>query len=326
VIQTREATDRLAPVKVLQLTECPACGGSDFRAFDLGNESILRRCTHCCTVSALDYADPDDVYVDGYMFGEAPGAFGPPDVRNPVFHQYLMRVARRRMELIERATQLRRASLLDVGSGTGEVLLAARERGWTTQGVEPERTGAETARERGLDVETALLEESGLPEHSYDVVSAFHVLEHVPDARAFLRTLRRWAKPNGFVTIEVPNFNSVQRRRLGARWPHLRPREHLTHFTPDTLKRTFAAAGLEPVLARSPVYVGPPQTLDHALYDLSRHGMFRRIMEPLSPRRRTNGDTARYPGRTGWGLLHAMEAFHDRAGAGAVAFCVGRVT
>ena len=146
------------------------------------------------------------------------------------------------------------------------------------------------------------LEESGLPERSYDVVSAFHVLEHIPDSRAFLRTMARWARPGGFVAIEVPNFASVQRRRLREGWSGLRPHEHLVHFTPATLRRTFRAAGIEPVLVRSPAYVGPPQSLDQALWDLVRPpggcaGCWRRC----AASERATAAPTRYPTAAGLG-------------------------
>jgi SAM-dependent methyltransferase len=311
-------------MRVLELPTCPACGSAEFRAFDLGAGNHLRRCAACATVSAFDYVAPEDIYVDGYMFGEA-GAFGL-DVRAPEFQAYLRRVAHRRLELIEGATGRRAGSLLDVGSGTGEVLLSARERGWRVQGVEPERTAATMARDRGLPVTIASLEDSGLPERSFDVVSAFHVLEHLPDSRAFLRTLARWARPGGFVVIEVPNFASVQRRRLAQRWTGLRPREHLVHFTPETLKATFAAAGIAPVAVRSPAYVGPPQSLDQALWDLVRpSGRLRRLLAPLSPARLVAGSPVRYPGRLAWKTLGLVERLYDTAGAGTVVLCVGRV-
>lgn len=312
-------------MKILQVPLCPACGDTRLRTFDLGAGNLLHRCEQCDAVSALEYADPSEVYVDGYMFGEA-GDFGL-DVRHPRFQRYLIRVAHQRVGWIERATGIRNGSLLDVGSGTGEVLMVAREQGWRTQGVEPERTAATMARERGLDVVIAPLEQSGLPPRSFDVVSAFHVLEHMPDSRAFLRTLGQWARPGGFVTIEVPNFRGVQRRRLREQWSALRPREHLVHFTPDTLLRTLRSVGIEPVLVRSPVYIGPPQNLDHALNDLARpQGRFRRLVEPLSPIQTIDGERARYPTRAGWTVLKAMEMIYDRAGVGAVVFCVGRVT
>jgi SAM-dependent methyltransferase len=316
-----DSTDStLADVKILELPACPACGSSALRSFDLGGGRIMRRCGDCATVSATEYADPAEVYVDGYLFGQA-GDFGL-DVRHPLFQRYLARVAARRVRLIERATGLRRVSLLDVGSGTGEVLAAARDRGWRVHGVEPERTAAEMARSRGLEVTVSLLEESGLPERSYDVVSAFHVLEHLPDSRTFLHALRRWVRPGGFVVIEVPNWNSSQRRRLGTDWPFLRPLEHLVYFTPATLPRTMRAVGLDPVLVRSPGYVGPPQSLEHALGDLVRQGRFRRVVEPLSTFRSVDGRRERYPTRLGWAVLRATEAIYDKAGVGAVVFCV----
>jgi 2-polyprenyl-3-methyl-5-hydroxy-6-metoxy-1,4-benzoquinol methylase len=308
-------------MKILELAACPACGGSELQTFELGGGKLLRRCATCETVSAGAYADPAEVYVDGYMFGEA-GDFGL-DVRHPLFQRYLARVARRRIELIERGTGLKRGSLLDVGSGTGEVMMAARDRDWSVLGVEPERTAAEMARGRGLEVRISLLEESGLPERSYDVVSAFHVLEHIPDARSFLEGMCRWVRPGGFIVIEVPNWRSVQRRRLREDWPGLRPLEHLVHFTPATLERTMRSVGLDPVLARSPAYIGPPQSLEHALNDLVRHGRYRRLVERLSTVRSVDGRTARYPTRLGWSVLRATEAIYDKAGVGAVVFCVG---
>jgi 2-polyprenyl-3-methyl-5-hydroxy-6-metoxy-1,4-benzoquinol methylase len=310
-------------MRILELPACPACGSTTFRTFELGSGKRLRRCAACDLVSALDYADPADVYVDGYMFGEA-GDFGL-DVRHPLFQQYLLRVADRRITMLERATGIRRGRLLDVGSGTGEVMLAAKRRGWFTQGVEPERTGAEMARGRGLEVTVSLLDESGIPERSFDVVSAFHVLEHVPESQTFLRTLARWARPGGFITVEVPNWRSVQRRRMHERWPGLRPHEHISHFTPQTLRATMRACGIEPRFTRSPVYLGPPQSLGHALNDLVRHGRYRKLIEPLSVMRTVDGQQARYPTRLGWAVLRATEAIYDRAGVGSVVFCVGQV-
>jgi len=310
-------------MRLIQLSDCPVCGGGTFRTFDMGGSNLLRRCLSCETVSALNYADPAEVYVDGYMFGRA-GPFGL-DVRHPRFQRYLLRVADRRVSMIEQATQIRRGSLLDVGSGTGEVLLAARGRGWRTQGVEPERTAAAMAAGRGLDVVVAQLEDSQLPERSFDVVSAFHVLEHIPDSRAFLSTMARWARPGGFVAVEVPNWRSVQRRRLREGWSNLRPREHLVHFTPATLRGAFRAAGIEPVAVRSPSYLGHPQTLEQATWDLVRLGRYRRLLERFSSVQTVEGETARYPTRSGWAILRATEALYDRAGVGAVALCVGRV-
>src|SRR5438105_14533448 len=104
----------------LELSACPACGSDALDTFELGGHS-LHRCCACQLVSAPDYADPADVYVDGYMFGGA-GQFGLAfDVRHPSFQRYLQRVALRRIAMIERASGIRDGHLLDVGCGPGEV-------------------------------------------------------------------------------------------------------------------------------------------------------------------------------------------------------------
>lgn len=311
-------------MRILKLHACPACGGESFLFFDLGDENVLRRCQSCDTVSAREYADPDEVFVDGYLLGGA-GKFGI-DVRHPTFQAYLANVAQRRLSMIESATGLKSASLLDVGCGTGEVLAGARDRGWTVVGVEPEASGAGIASERGLEVHNSLLEDSGLPRSSYDVVSLFHVLEHVPDSLALLRSVKRWVRPGGFLAVEVPNFASVQRRRRGCHWRHLRPLEHLVHFEPATLAATLLKAGVEPLAVRSPEYLEPPSSMDDLLDTIGRENRFRRLMSIFSRVESREGETpVRYPTAAGWRILRAVEAVHDRAGAGSVVFSVSQV-
>jgi SAM-dependent methyltransferase len=306
--------------QTLELAQCPACGATRFEAVTLAGGATLRRCLGCDTVSAPEYADPAEVYVDGYLYGGT--EFGL-DVRNPRFQGYLLAVAHRRMAAIERASG-RKGTLLDVGCGTGEVMLAARERGWGTQGVEPLEDASALARDqRGLDVRTATLEESGLPERGYDVVSAFHVLEHMPDTRGFLRTLARWARPGGHVVVEVPNFDSAIRRYHGSNWSGLRPLEHLVHFTAATLEGAFRRAGLEPVDVATPSYVGPPQSFDNAIADLAKF-RWKRALAPLAPVRQIDGHAVRVPGRLGWRVLHAIEAIAAARRHGQVVLGIAR--
>ena len=307
-------------MKTHQLPTCPACGSNDCRTFDLGEGKLLKKCQRCETVSALEYAAPEEIYTDGYFFGESEWGVGF-DVRHPVFQEFLAGVANRRFDLIEGVTG-GPGSILDVGSGTGEVLLAGQKRGWSVQGVEPEQSGAQVALDRGVPVEVAMLEESGLPERSWDVVSAFHVLEHMTDSRSFIRMLARWAKPGGHVVIEVPNFGSVQRRRTRHGWVDLRPLQHIVHYTPATLERTLLAGGVEPELVRTPVYLGPPQDLDQAIGDLARGPRFRRLLEPLASKPNGGGPV---PNRAGWAILRTLEALYDRAGVGTVVFSISRV-
>src|SRR5690606_4572283 len=103
------------------------------------------------------YADPDAVYVDGYLSGGTDYGL---DIFDPVFQEFLDFAADRRLDRIEAVRSPGR--LVDVGCGSGEVLRAARRRGWEVAGAEPVEESARIARERGLDVRTAVLESSGL--------------------------------------------------------------------------------------------------------------------------------------------------------------------
>jgi 2-polyprenyl-3-methyl-5-hydroxy-6-metoxy-1,4-benzoquinol methylase len=310
-----------------ELLACPSCGATTTRRFELGDGHELLQCTSCEQVYATEYADPGEVYRSGYLRGEV-GDFGL-DLEHPLFQQYLEAVAARRCALMERVVGAggRAGSLLDVGCGAGEFLDVARSRGWTVAGLDPVPDAAARARElRGLPVATTTLEGYGSPERRFDVVSALHVLEHVPDVNAFLRALAAWVRPGGHVLIEVPNYASLARRRLLTNWAMLRPLEHLTHFTPDTLQRAFRRAGLAPVHTSTPTYIGPPQDLGSALADLVLDGdAVRRALDLGCTTEARYGVKARLPGPAVWLLLRAVERAYAIRRRGAVVFGIARV-
>ena len=77
----------------------------------------------------------------------------------------------------------------------------------------------------------------------FDVVTAWHVVEHVPDPVAFIADLARVTRPGGLVLIETPVWGEIA-EAFGAEWRYLLPCEHVHLFTPDTLARLLAGAGL----------------------------------------------------------------------------------
>jgi SAM-dependent methyltransferase len=307
-------------MEIHQLARCPGCGGTRTTAVDLDGRHELQRCEGCQLVFATAYGDPDEIYVEGYLTGDT--EFGL-DLFDPDFQDFLAFAAAKRLGVIE-SVHGGPGRLLDVGCGSGEVLAVARDRGWEVAGAEPVEQSAAFARSRGLDVRTALLEESGLPEGSWDVVTAFHVLEHLTDGVSFLRTLARWARPGGLVVLEVPNWASYDRTRKGADWPGVRPLEHVAHYEPATLRRTLLGAGLGPVLVRTMGFLWHRQTVDEQLNDLAiRRG--RRTLRRLGRRRERGGELRVLPDPvTRRGLL-AVQAAYDRLGRGQVVLGVARV-
>ncbi len=235
----------------------------------LGPET-LRRCRDCRLTFAPLYVDPSEIYVEGYHSGGC-GEFGV-DISHPAWKDLLDYVGERRLDVLEKRVKPP-GRFLDVGCGIGNTLVAARRRGWETTGVELVPSAVQIAvDEYGLNVKNSTLEESGLPKRSFDVVAANHVLEHQPDGAAFLASIGEWVRPGGHLFIEVPNWNSCDRRWNHEAWIGLRPLEHLAHYSPRTLARTMRRLGFTPKLVRTPFYRTASQSLGQILHD---HGLDR---------------------------------------------------
>jgi SAM-dependent methyltransferase len=307
-------------MEIHRLACCPGCGGTRTSVVDLDGRHELQQCEACELVFATAYGDPDEIYVEGYLTGDT--EFGL-DLFHPLFQEFLDFAADKRLDVIE-AVRPERGSLLDVGCGSGEVLAAAQRRGWTVAGAEPVPQSVEIARRRGLDVRAAMLQDAGFDEASWDVVSAFHVLEHLTEGTDFLRLVARWAKPGGLVVIEVPNWGSFDRSRKGADWPGVRPLEHVAHYSPTTLRRTMERAGLEPVTVRTLGFLWEQQTIDEQLEDLAIR-RWRGPLRRLGHRRVRDGEEQRMAGPVVHRALLGIQAAYNRVHRGQVVLGIARV-
>jgi ubiquinone/menaquinone biosynthesis C-methylase UbiE len=135
--------------------------------------------------------------------------------------------------------------LLDVGSGKGHFLDAARRAGWTVTGLEYSEAAAKEGRRR-YGVDTIIGDWASAPlEGPYDVISMWHVLEHLDDPREALRRARALIAPDGLLVVSVPNSASLQARLFRGTWFHLDLPRHLYHFTPRALRQLVESAGFE---------------------------------------------------------------------------------
>ena len=132
---------------------------------------------------------------------------------------------------------------LELGSGTGWMLRALRERGWLAVGSERTVTVAVAARE-GAGVPMFVGDLDAIRDAPVlDLVIMFHVLEHLADPVAALHALARRVKPGGTLILGIPNIASWQARAVGSRWMHLDAPRHLCHFSPDAIERALHASG-----------------------------------------------------------------------------------
>lgn len=130
-----------------------------------------------------------------------------------------------------------RGSLLDIGCGRGLFLDIMKKEGWRVAGVEFNKETASYANkvyEINVMTPQAMMT---LPDESFDVITIFHVLEHMPDPAAVLRTCVKLLKKHGLLVIAVPNMASLQASLGKSNWFHLDIPYHLYHFTLNGLQR-----------------------------------------------------------------------------------------
>jgi len=135
------------------------------------------------------------------------------------------------------------ARALDVGCATGQFLLSLREKGWQVAGVELTPAAVQVAKAAGLDVTEGVLEDAAFPDHSFDAVFAWMVLEHVPAPLETLAEIRRLVRDEGYFVFSVPNFGSWEPKIFGRCWIAYELPRHLQHYTPRILKRILSQSG-----------------------------------------------------------------------------------
>jgi len=132
--------------------------------------------------------------------------------------------------------QPQKGRILDIGAGTGEFLSVAKNDGWQTIGVEPSDRAKAIAKNKGVSFVSATSE---LENHSFDVISMWHVLEHVPDLDQQIKELKRLLKPTGTLIIAVPNFKSFDAKHYGKFWAAYDVPIHFWHFSKTAIKMLF---------------------------------------------------------------------------------------
>ena len=135
--------------------------------------------------------------------------------------------------------------ILDVGAGTGDFLKKCQEDGWNINGVEP-NLKAKSIAERKLNTQlrSGLSEIEGI---KFDVITMWHVLEHVSDLSKAIQTLNRLLKKTGVLIIAVPNHKSYDANYYGKFWAAYDAPRHLWHFSQKAIQKLFAKQNMDVV-------------------------------------------------------------------------------
>ncbi len=270
------------------VARCPACGGaSRMPAFTAGDwddpEWEARwnyvRCTTCGSV----FADPQPSNAElMHAYGRSYGPYEPPGALVRLAGPIVMREAK---ALVAAAPAGSLA--LDVGCGPGQMLERIRAAGWTgpLRGIEPNpQVARETSERIGVRVDVAPVEAlpSDLPRAGLIVLR--HVIEHVREPLAVLKSLADLLEPNGVLYVGTPDARALAARAFGPNWHGWDPPRHLVVMPNGATRTLLGRAGLEPVSER---WDWAPQmwmaSLSHRLSANGRAPSAERLISPLNP-------------------------------------------
>src|ERR1051326_1677660 len=141
--------------------------------------------------------------------------------------------------------------LLDVGCGSGTLLGLLKRQGFHVRGVDfSAEASAIAKRDNGVDVAVGSLEEVHFPDQSFDVVTLFHVMEHVTNPRQVLNEVSRILRPQGVVILQVPNIESWQFKMFGAKWYGLHIPRHVVDYSKNSMLKLLGDSGFVPTRIR----------------------------------------------------------------------------
>jgi 2-polyprenyl-3-methyl-5-hydroxy-6-metoxy-1,4-benzoquinol methylase len=210
---------------------CPVCGAAESRPEFKKHSIEYVCCLNCETRYTTSIpAQLDDIYNDP---GYRPYTLGDTDEEH---YQYRReRFGRERVGILETyCGDLTDKVILDVGCGNGYFLSVAMEKCRHCLGTEfSERLREFTQLKTGLTVYNKRLEE--LPEHGFDVITLFDVIEHIPDPLPFMLAVDRILRPGGSILIFTPNFDSFSIRVMRELSSIAVPTEHVVLYTLPSL-------------------------------------------------------------------------------------------
>lgn len=164
---------------------------------------------------------------------------------NSMYQRVRKITLRKKVKLVRKVSGKAKGTLLDIGAGTGHFLGAVKAAGWNAQGLEPDEDARKVAKEaHGLDLRPTD-ELMSLEPGAYDVVSMWHVLEHVHRLDAYLERIHEILKADGTLLIAVPNYDSLDARKYGAGWAAYDVPRHLYHFNPKSMEYLLSRHGFK---------------------------------------------------------------------------------
>tara|TARA_R110002049_G_scaffold281241_1_gene460695 strand:- start:421 stop:1281 length:861 start_codon:yes stop_codon:yes gene_type:complete len=161
-----------------------------------------------------------------------------------VYHLVRTISLKKKLKLINSFT-LENKSLLDIGCGTGDFLQTAKEDNWNILGIEPNEQARLIANKKTNDSVFDTEQLSAFKSESFDVITLWHVLEHLPNLEEQITVFKKLLKPNGTLIIAVPNYKSYDALYYKNNWAAFDVPRHLWHFNKTSISKLVSKVSME---------------------------------------------------------------------------------
>lgn len=156
----------------------------------------------------------------------------------PFLYQMVKSYSLHKKEWLIRSELKKAGSILDVGAGTADFLSLCKKRGWSIEGVEVNESARNLAAGKDIKLLTDIDEVNG----TFDVITLWHVLEHIPDLTEITKKLEALLKPNGVLVVAVPNYRSFDAIYYKEFWAAYDVPRHIWHFSRASMKKLFSSS------------------------------------------------------------------------------------
>jgi len=224
--------------------QCPVCDGKKFSPFLTctdyfvsGENFQIKKCNSCGFKITENIEDEENIgsyYQSENYISHSNTSKG---VVNKVYHSVRNYMLGSKRRLVEKATSLKTGQILDVGTGTGFFLNEMKENGWQVTGTEKSSDARDFAKKEfnldNLSSENLFT----LKDKSFDVITLWHVLEHIHLINENMETFHRLLKEKGKLIIAVPNHSSADAKHYKEFWAAYDVPRHIWHFAPKQMKQ-----------------------------------------------------------------------------------------
>jgi 2-polyprenyl-3-methyl-5-hydroxy-6-metoxy-1,4-benzoquinol methylase len=233
--------------ETIHYNNCPVCGSDKITfALKAKDETVSKQffevwqcndCTLRFTQDVPDEKNIGDYYKSAEYISHSNTSQG---LVNKLYHTVRSFTLQSKKKLVEKSAGTTAGNLLDIGAGTGAFASTMKKSGWNVTGLEPDETARLNAK-KDFSVELFPTENLfQLKQSSYNVITLWHVLEHVHQLHQYLDTFFSLLIDSGTLIIAVPNYTSYDAKTYAANWAAYDVPRHLYHFSPTSMRTLLA--------------------------------------------------------------------------------------